>query len=77
MAICASAAWAWAFAAASSASACFSRGEIGRVDLDEQIALLHELVVGDVHLEHRAGDTGGHRDYIGVDLGVVGVFTAA
>ena len=53
------------------------RREVRRIDLDEEIALLHQLIVDDVHLGHRAPDTRRDHDGVGLDLSVVGALFAA
>ena len=42
------------------------------VELDEQIPLLHALVVVDQHLHHLAGYPRGHQGHVTVDVSVVG-----
>ncbi len=42
------------------------------VELDEQIPLLHALVVVDQHLHHLAGYPRGHEGHVTVDVSVLG-----
>ena len=75
----------FAFAAAASASAVGQLRPgavernlvVARIDLDQHGALLHLLVVGDGHAQHRAADPGGHRRHVRVHLRVVGRLLAA
>ena len=51
--------------------------QIGRVQLDQQVALLHGLVVLHQHAHHRAGDARRHGGDVAIHLGVVGVLELA
>ena len=51
--------------------------QVRRVQLDQQVALLHRLVVLHQHARHRAGDARRHRGDVAIHLGVVGVFELA
>ena len=49
---------------------------VGIVDLDQQIALLHDLVFLDANCDNLSGHACSHRDNVGRDLGIVGLFLA-
>src|SRR5262249_51827631 len=52
------------------------RVEVLGVQLDQQVTLLHRLVVEDQHLVHLPGDARADADDAALDLGVVGAFLA-
>src|SRR4029077_18278653 len=46
--------------------------KVGRVDLEEQVALVHRLVIPDRHADDRAGNPRGDADDVGTDLAIAG-----
>ena len=70
----------WALAATRSASAAVHGGLLDRdlnlvrllVELDQQVALFHAVVVVHQDLGHLAGHPGGDEGHVAVDVGVVG-----
>jgi hypothetical protein len=54
-----------------------ARSRIGGIDLDEQLSLLHELIVVDGDLDHLSSDLWRHIDDMRVDKGVVCVLILA
>jgi len=51
--------------------------QVRRIQLDQQVALLHRLVVLHQHAGHGAGDARRHGGDVAIHLGVVGVFELA
>ena len=70
--------WAWAAArsASAAATAAFLIVDLNLVrflvELDQQVPLLHAVVVVHQDLGHLAGDAGSHEGHVAVDVGVVG-----